>query len=296
VTFTLCTNSAGGTPTAGPITNLAAAVSNGLFATTINFAADAFTGASNWLQIGVRTNGGGLSNLDAAQLSTGVVPTSILPGFQASSNYSTVGGGSDNTASAESATVPGGANNSAGGQYSLAAGENAQANNNNSFVWGDGTRIATSQAANSFNVLATGGVYFYDGPGGVYLSNIATAWTSISDRNAKKNLQPVDTVAVLDKLAAIPVQQWNYKWEKDNDPPNIGPMAQDFKAALYPGRDDTGISTLEFDGVELAAIQGVNRKVEDLKTENAGLREQNAALEKRLQALEQLVQSLADGK
>ena len=28
-------------------------------------------------------------------------------------------------------------------------------------------------------------------------------------------------------------------------------MAQDFKHAFYPGRDDKGISTLEFDGVEL---------------------------------------------
>ena len=37
-----------------------------------------------------------------------------------------------------------------------------------------------------------------------------------------------------------------------------GAMAQDFKAAFYPGRDDKSISTLEFDGVELAAIQGLN--------------------------------------
>ena len=42
---------------------------------------------------------------------------------------------------------------------------------------------------------------------------------------------------------------------RNNDVPNIGPMAQDFKAAFYPGRDDKGISTLEFDGVELAAIR-----------------------------------------
>ena len=42
-----------------------------------------------------------------------------------------------------------------------------------------------------------------------------------------------------------------------------GPMAQDFKAAFYPGRDDKSISTLEFDGVELAAIQGLNQKVDE---------------------------------
>src|ERR1700677_1107336 len=57
LTFTLYTNSSGGAVTAGPITNLATAVSNGLFTTTIDFGADAFTGSSNWVQIGVRTNG-----------------------------------------------------------------------------------------------------------------------------------------------------------------------------------------------------------------------------------------------
>jgi len=42
-------------------------------------------------------------------------------------------------------------------------------------------------------------------------------------------------------------------------------MAQDFKAAFFPGRDDKVITTLEFDGVELAAIQGLNEKVESGK-------------------------------
>jgi trimeric autotransporter adhesin len=57
LTFSLYTNSTGGTATQGPITNLATEVSNGLFTTKIDFGADVFTGSSNWLQIGVRTNG-----------------------------------------------------------------------------------------------------------------------------------------------------------------------------------------------------------------------------------------------
>jgi hypothetical protein len=114
----------------------------------------------------------------------------------------------------------------------------------------------------------------------------ATSWTSVSDRNTKKNFQSVDVQAVLDKLAAIPIEQWNYTWEKDTDTPNIGPMAQDFKAAFYPGRDLKGISTLEFDGVELAAIQGLNQKVE---TENAALCAENAELEARLEKLEEIM-------
>ena len=91
----------------------------------------------------------------------------------------------------------------------------------------------------------------------------ATSWTVLSDRNAKKNFVPVDGVAVVRKLAAMPISAWNYKWEDDRGTPHIGPLAQDFKSAFYPGRDDTGITTLEFDGVALAAIQGLHQLAQE---------------------------------
>jgi microcystin-dependent protein len=43
---------------AGPITNSAVAVSNGLFTVTLNFGAGVFTGTNYWVEMGVRTNGG----------------------------------------------------------------------------------------------------------------------------------------------------------------------------------------------------------------------------------------------
>jgi trimeric autotransporter adhesin len=209
-------------------------------------------------------------------------------GNQNSGQYGTIGGGTGNliTDFGQYATIPGGYDNSAAGQSSLAAGQNAAANDNNSFVWGDGTRKATSQGVNSFAALATGGVWFYtatNSNAGAVLGPGQTSWTTISDRNAKKNFQNVDTVGVLDKLAAIPVQRWNYKWEKDSDVPNMGPMAQDFKGAFYPGRDDKCISTLEFDGVELAAIQGLNEKLKQKDAEIADLKARLERLEKLLE-------------
>ncbi len=54
--FALYANSTGGSPTAGPVTNTAVAVTNGIFTTAINFGSGAFTGATNWLDIAVRTN------------------------------------------------------------------------------------------------------------------------------------------------------------------------------------------------------------------------------------------------
>ena len=73
---------------------------------------------------------------------------------------------------------------------------------------------------------------------------------------------------------------------------HLGPMAQDFKGAFYPGRDDVSISTLEFDGVALAAIQGLNQKVEK---ENAALRAENAELRARLEKVEQLLNQKLNG-
>lgn len=113
----------------------------------------------------------------------------------------------------------------------------------------------------------------------------------------KKDVRPVDCQAVLDKLAAMPISQWHYQWEESDTTPHLGPMAQDFKAAFYPGRDDTGISTLEADGVALAAIQGLNQKFEE--NEAAFQRELNqkdakiAKLEDELAELKELVGRLA---
>ena len=116
----------------------------------------------------------------------------------------------------------------------------------------------------------------------------STVTTAVpSDRNAKKNFQPVDTVALLDKLASIPIQRWNYRWEKDSDVPHLGPMAQDFKGAFYPGRDDKNISMLEFDGVALAAIQGLSRKLEARDAEIQALKQSVAELERMVSQLTQ---------
>jgi len=198
--------------------------------------------------------------------------------------------------------VPGGANHVAPGSYSFAAGDNAQATDDHSFAWGDGSRQALSQGTNSFMALATGGFWIFSGdyPAGIKLAPGASSWTTLSDRNVKKNFRPVDTVAVLDKLAAIPIEQWNYNWEKDTDVPNLGPMAQDFKAAFFPGREDKGITTLEFDGVELAAIQGLNQKLKDkdveIQTLKQTVKQQNDSLTERLHELEAAVKALAEKK
>jgi hypothetical protein len=230
-------------------------------------------------------------------------------GNTASGPFATVGGGIYNTASGSGATVPGGWDNTASGEQSFAAGFGARATNIAAFVWSDESVYTDgynyylapfySTADNEFSARATGGVRFVTGVdantgnplAGVKLAAGGTSWSTLSDRNAKKNFQPVNGETILDKLATVPIEKWNYKWESNTNTPNIGPMAQDFKAAFYPGRDDKSITTLEFDGVELAAIQGLNQK---LIEKDAAIQRQAAEiakLEARLDKFELLINS-----
>ena len=56
VAFTLFATNTGGSAVAGPVTNAAVAVSNGLFTTTVDLG-NAFPGANRWLELAVSTNG-----------------------------------------------------------------------------------------------------------------------------------------------------------------------------------------------------------------------------------------------
>ena len=77
LTFTLFDAVTDGDVIAGPLTNTAVAVSNGLFITTIDFGAEVFTGQPYWLEISVATNASGnFETLDPRQQVT-PVPYSI---------------------------------------------------------------------------------------------------------------------------------------------------------------------------------------------------------------------------
>jgi len=122
-----------------------------------------------------------------------------------------------------------------------------------------------------------------------------------SDRNLKENFQPVDNQAVLAKVAALPVTEWNYK--SDNQAVHhLGPMAQDFQAAFgLDGQDDKHISVVDEGGVALAAIQGLDQEVKEkaatILTQGAEiqtLKQQNEALAAQLQQLAAAVKALAE--
>ena len=136
-------------------------------------------------------------------------------------------------------------------------------------------RIGSSQAATYLagNVYASGAVF----SNGVDL---------VSDRNAKEGFAIINPQSVLEKVATLPVTEWNYKTTKNME--HIGPMAQDFHAAFgLNGQDDKHISVVDESGVALAAIQGLNQMNQKLQTELNRQVAVNAKLEQRIEKLEQ---------
>ena len=115
-----------------------------------------------------------------------------------------------------------------------------------------------------------------------YLGNwTAVAFSTVSDRAAKMEFEPVNSVEILEQVTAIPIQTWAF--QGDPSTRHIGPVAQDFRAAFGVGKDDRTIATVDADGVALAAIQGLNRKLEEsMKAKDARI----AELETRLRLLE----------
>jgi hypothetical protein len=119
----------------------------------------------------------------------------------------------------------------------------------------------------------------------------ASAFNTFSDRALKENVEPVSPEEVLEKVAALPIARWNFKGESGTS--HMGPMAQDFHAAFGLGSDDKHIATVDADGVALAAIQGLNQKVESARQQTESrlqeLEAENHALRQRLERLERLL-------
>jgi hypothetical protein len=202
---------------------------------------------------------------------------------EASNAWATVGGGFGNIASGTNSAVPGGFGNEANGDNSIAMGNRAVANGNGSFSFADSNPFDfVSTNNNVFRVRATGGARFVvdiDGTGtSTWRCDLDSGsnWTCSSDRNLKQNLVPLDGRAVLTRLASMPVYAWNPRG-RNAHVLHYGPTAQDFKAAFGLGDDETMIGMQDANGVALAAIQGLQAKLEEQSREMTALRDAYAA-------------------
>ena len=172
-----------------------------------------------------------------------------------------------------------------------------------SFVWTDRSSndSITPTAQNQTIFRSDGGYWLYSNAAanaGVTLAPGGGSWNSVSDRNMKANFTAVNPREILRGVLGLPISTWNYK-SQATSVRHIGPMAQDFFAAFKLGEGDKTISTIDPDGVALAAIQGLyeivqekeqqlTRQGEQIAQQNKLLAEQNAAiaqLAKEVQAL-----------
>jgi hypothetical protein len=120
---------------------------------------------------------------------------------------------------------------------------------------------------------------------------IAGTLSQGSDRAIKQDFAAVNPQEILDKVVALPLQTWAYT--NDASRRHLGPVAQDFHAAFgLNGDDDKHIATVDADGVALAAIQGLNQKLEARSRE---LEAENTALKARLDRLERLLETRLAG-
>ena len=168
---------------------------------------------------------------------------------------------------------------------SFAFGFKAVANHSGSFVYADqSTQNVTtpSTAANQFMVKASGGSIFYTDANlttGVTLPAGGGAWSSLSDKNVKENIQPVDKNFYLEQLDSIEISKWNYITQ-DDDIKHIGPMAQDFYKYFNIGTDPTRINSLDFDGINLLLLQAIYEKTVDYENQHNRLNELEKELKK----------------
>jgi trimeric autotransporter adhesin len=189
--------------------------------------------------------------------------------------------------------------------YATALGHRAHAKHTGAFAWADAstTDSLRSSANNQFSIRAAGGIRLFTNSSvtsGVTMSAGGSTWNAVSDRNRKEEFREVDGEELLARIREVPVTTWRYIDEEDRTVRHIGPMSQDWHAAFGFSDDDTTINQGDFDGVNLAAAQALERRtvalrerIDTLEAENAELRAGLAAMGTQNAELRRLLERLA---
>lgn len=195
----------------------------------------------------------------------------------------TVAGGYYNRADGYGAAVPGGRDNRADGAYSFAVGRGADAADH------DGAYVFADSSEEPLAADAADAAYFQ-------MPVHARSFNTTSTRAAKTDARPVDPEAVLEGVTSLDVAEWSF--DDGDDDRHLGPMAEDFRETFDLGADDGTIASVDADGVALAAIQGLQERldakearIEELEAKVAERDDRLDRLESRLAALEARTES-----
>lgn len=159
--------------------------------------------------------------------------------------------------------------------------------------------VPAGQTPNGAAVLGASGAGFAayftggaDGPGNCYYRGGAS-WSCSAPAAAMKHVSAPDYGELLNKLEALPINY--YELDKAGHPSrNLGPSAEDFRAAFNLGNDDPKvISDGDVRGVALAAAKGLYVKLKADEAEIAALKRQLAEQKAVIASLGSVKDSLA---
>ncbi|NOT52168.1 MAG: hypothetical protein HOP10_12920 [Chitinophagaceae bacterium] len=245
------------------------------------------TGASGETAVAMGNNtiasGSSSTSMGSSTTASGIAATAMGSSTIASGNYSTAMGRT---------TI-------ANGNYSTAMGSYVSTNNfDGALIIGDNstTTILNIATANSFRARFDGGYRFFTSAAAINAESCqlpagGNAWVTASDSRLKEKITIADGEDFLKKIATMKLGSWNYLSQNPLKQRHYGPMAQDFYAAF--GKDefgtignDTTINSADFDGVNLIAIQALEKrtqKIEQLEKENNALKQQQQITNKEIE-------------
>ena len=210
----------------------------------------------------------------------------------------TVASGFNSTAMGGFTTASGGystamgVSTTASGLYSFAAGTRVSTNNHSgAFFFGDGDPynkgVRSIGFNNQFAARFNGGYYFISSDAGadigVQVLAGGNSWVSMSDENRKENFAPLNGEDVLQKIKDIKFSSWNYKTQDPKVHRHYGIMAQDFYKAFGNDKygrigNDTTVNPIDMLGIDMAAIQELEKRTALLSQENKDLKDEMAEL------------------
>jgi len=242
------------------------------------------------------------NNANVGNFSTAMGNSTIASDYYSTAmGYNTTASGISSTAMGSSTTASGyystamGINTTASGTYSTAMGNFTTASGFLSTAMGYGVNTNNQQGAfaigdsdpnnegityhgvsdqfvarfwNGYYLMTSGNTTRF----GVQIGHNGNAWLSICDKNRKENFEQLNGEEVLQKLSKIKFTSWNYKQQDPKIYRHYGITAQDFYNAF--GKDkygtignDTTVNPIDMIGIDMAAIQALEKRTADLKVE-----------------------------
>ena len=264
--------------------------------------------------LGFQTTASNFNSTAMGQNTTASGQSSTAMGYQTTaSGFNSIAGGNNTTASGNGSFTTGylttaSGNNStaigyqttASGFSSIAMGINASTNGyDGSFCLGgvnSGNIPSVANDANSQMMMFFNSYKFWTSTNGtgVSLPWGGNAWITICDKRKKENFLPLNGEDILMKISPMQFTSWNYKHTDALKDRHYGIMAQDFYSAF--GKDamgtignDTTVNPIDMIGIDMAAIQALEKRTSMLQSENNKLVTENNVQQQEINALKTML-------